>query len=66
MVNFEKHCRFRWEHPGDWMSLCTETVLGKEMVDPEREGILTKVPPTLDHVKNSQELSGIGTTFRVR
>lgn len=32
------------------MSLCTETVLGKEMVDPEREGSLTKVPPTLDHV----------------
>lgn len=32
------------------MSLCTETVLGKETVDPEREDSLTKVPPTLDHV----------------
>lgn len=47
VVNFEKYCRFRWEHLGDWRNLCTETVLGKETVDPEREGILTKVPPTL-------------------
>lgn len=45
-----------------------ETLLGKEIVDPEWEGILTKVPPTLcpcgktpGNVLELQPLSGWGT-----